>query len=187
MPQFTPENDVTTCERIVTRQRDDDPFAPYPKRLVIPSGAILRYEGSGGTCEVLKRAVMASVSSTIRRAASRNSWPATVGRLPPFVCSNSADPNWNSRSEDTGSASTVECSALRPLDEGFDVGLRRSPIVHFEAPSPLRHLSGELVDGTRIVESTLRMSATLKPLASLAASGLCMYRCATSPGSSPSA
>ncbi len=42
---------------------------------------------------VLRRAVIASVSSTTCRADSRNSWPAAVGRVPPLVRSKSVAPN----------------------------------------------------------------------------------------------
>jgi len=47
---------------------------------------------------VFRRETMSSVSSMIRRAASRNSWPAGVSRAPPFVRSNRVAPTSCSRS-----------------------------------------------------------------------------------------
>lgn len=50
-----------------------------------------------------------------------------------------------------------------------------------------RHVSGELVEGMRIVDATPTISETSKFLVSSAKCGRCIYRRPTSVGSSPAA
>lgn len=53
----------------------------------------------------------ASASSMIRRAASKNSWPAIVGRVPPLVRSNNMAPKTYSRARSR--RLSVDCLTLR--------------------------------------------------------------------------